>query len=435
MPAASVSVQMQTESSFCWNNSSTTRRYFGKTAALFGAEAAADDAIQKLRQETIPLWLPDGITNNPGFWYQLPVAGEYVVRRSEFRDDFPDPDLREFVARGRNGDVETALTITIRRRPQAVGNGYAGILGTQQIHVFDRTQAQFDAYDSSAGPYTPANRISVDVLRTNSSSPEKITIPRSGADVWGRIAVGPGLTDQDQVNQVVKNRSEIRWYAGGPEPYSPPSAFSAPSVPAPSPDTCTDSFLNLTGSQRVTLDSGHNGGSYHFCNAGNQTAVSLADSSRLVATGGGLIVVYVDGDLAIADHASITSSAGETSVYFVVNRHFDVETAGTLALRNSANDEDPSKLRFYVAGTGRPVRLTAPSGQGTLQLYGLVYAPERHLQVDGSGQVEIFGGLLGTSIHVDVSEFDLHADLALQHPSGQAMHEADIEIVSWRRSP
>ena len=33
MPAESVSVQVATESSFRWNSSSTTRRYFGSTPA------------------------------------------------------------------------------------------------------------------------------------------------------------------------------------------------------------------------------------------------------------------------------------------------------------------------------------------------------------------------------------------------------------------
>ncbi|MBI3324638.1 MAG: hypothetical protein HYZ92_05100 [Candidatus Omnitrophica bacterium] len=326
------------------------------------------------------------------------------------------------------------ILVTLRRRRQALGTGYGGILGREHVHIMDGDLRRFDAYDSSSGPYTPSSRISADVLRTNSQHPEQLMMPQSGADVWGRLAVGPGLTDQGQIDQVVKNLPEIRWYEGGPEPYSPASGFSAPLVAFVPGDNCADGSLDLAGTQRVTLDSSHNGGRYYFCNADSGNAVSLSGTSELVATGGGAILVYVNGDLVVHDHASIDSEAGNTSLYFVVNRDLDLQTGGALGLRNSRNEEDPTKLRFYVAYQGHRVDLASPPDDpSTLRLYGLVYAPDRHVNVTGNGRVEVSGGLVGRSIQVHSSEFELHADLALERSAQTAPQgsETVIEILSW----
>jgi len=246
--------------------------------------------------------------------------------------------------------------------------------------LFGRTEieiagnATLDSYDSRVGPYGTGPIGSDADIGTNSTAAGAVSLG-GNADLNGDIYIGPG----GNPNTVVTSGGNAQVSGGVVVNASP---VTLPPVTVPSTLTNSGTF-NLDGQRTQTLAAGM----YWF------DSFRVAGQSTLNTDGD--VTIYVTGDV-------------------------DINQAVV-----EAHNFDPTSLRIYVVGQ-EEVTIAARS-----TYYGVVYAPESEIAIEGGS--EVFGAAVGDDISFKGSNQStrLHFDLALLDQIYQ-IGDATVEQLLWK---
>ena len=98
-------------------------------------------------------------------------------------------------------------------------------------------------------------------------------------------------------------------------------------------------------------------------------------------------------------------------------------------------NNDPTRLRFDLAGTAGRVQLIPPSGsvightdKPYLKVYAQFYAPGRLVETVGSGRVELFGSLVGNQVKVTAEDMLIHMPVNTNAGGGGS---SSVNVLMW----
>lgn len=404
--------------------------------ALQAAEAAADNAIYQMRKSTnqnswtpssSPTTLSNGKVTLGSNWYGTTPSADVVVSGLGNR-------FWQFTAHGFSGSIEKKMQMVIEVPPiTGGGNGYGTVFGSNLIY-FQAPNTLLDAYDSSVGTgaYSFAQVSGVGVIRTNLiSGTDIIKFTKSGISVYGVAYLGPGSGPLVPGSAPYDNLFEYQYsvipWGASEIPASWQPALTVPTItPASLPGGCPSKTVDNTTLSITSTDCYNdltvkNSGVISFSGAGTMTlnvagTLSMQNTSSIVTAGGGNAVINVGKDVKM-QHSSYVS--GDTRLRFAINESLELNTNGTLKLRKDASIEgDPTKLRFDLTGTSTKNVTLKGQSSGALTVYGLIYGPKRHIDLNSTGSIEIFGGIVGGDVMINATNVKIHTDVAFNTGGG-----------------
>jgi len=333
-------------------------------ASLFLAEASIDRAVANLRGGS-GIDIASSALSGGAFW-------------AEVTDSLEDPTLGSLeyritghgASQASQRDVEAVAGLI----PESVFQ--FALFGDQQMNISGDVIT--DSYDSSLGPYDPANPGQNGDIGTNGTGVADVVISGSIA-INGQVAVGEG-GDPDSVVDVDGGTAIIT----GDPPFVPQSNdLIMEPVVVPEDVPCNpDPFQS---DNTVELSSAV--GEYCF------TSMTVNGGDTLLLDGP--VVVYLTGALRASGHATI----GEPT------------NPGYLVMMLAS----PEDARIQSDMTG------------SMQFYGGIYAPTGTIDIRGTA--EIWGSVVAQSVDIS-GDAQVHYDEALTEVGPTGSYE--VQVLSWR---
>jgi hypothetical protein len=310
-------------------------------------------------------------------------------------------------------DEYTAGKQFVSRRVRALTTNSAllakGIVARGQIDLRGNNMYS-DSYDSADplystnGLYTASRRKDNGDVATNSSLTNSLNV--GNADIYGRVATGPGGSISIGPNGVVGTLAYITGGGTGIQPgrssddmnVAFPDA-TAPFTSAPAPSSGSVNGTNYT----------------YVLGAGDHmlTSLSLSGQNKVIVTGNARL--YVSGNV---------SMAGQSQIIIAPNASLKMYVAGasaSLAGNGVANGTgNPNNFYFYGLPSNTSVSV---SGNGSFT--GVVYAPNADYSTVGNG--EFFGAVVAkTATLTGNGNFHYDENLARVGPS------RGFVVTSWQ---
>ena len=329
------------------------------------AESAIDTAMVNVGKDK-------NYTGTSGFvaLNSTDTQGGYAVNVTTPSDQ---PDVRIIRATGyapnnnasSRGYVSRAVTAYITMQVQnyfdfaVFTGGNMKIAGTGTIKV--------DSYDSSVAPYNPLSPGVNGQLGTDSTAAGAVNLA-GNVIVNGGATVGQG-GDPSQVVNLGTNATLLgsTSVATMTRDYQPQSTSIGSS-----------GSLNLSGNTVLTLQAG----TYRF------DSIDISGGASIKATGS--VVIYVDGNVNMSGHSTVTSS------------------------------NLPPELVMYVGGDD--VKISGGS------FFGGIYAPKAEISISGQGSM--YGSTVGKSCDI-TGNGSLHYDEAMKNA---AVGVNKIKLLAWDES-
>lgn len=342
--------------------SRTTERAENRIRAFQLAEAGLDRAIVELEKDST--YTGQGYTalgNKGGYEAQVDTP-----------DPVNNPDVRRITATGHSPAASSASYAYERR--QVVSHISLNSQSGWKYSVFSDTNIDMsgnvktDSYDSSKGPYNPAQAGKNGDIGTNTTQAHNIALS-GNVQVQGDAIVGPG-GDPNRVI-VASGNSTI---AGT----QTAATQSQPLQSATIPDSLQMQDIKVKGNEILTLP----GGTYW--------------AENFVVSGNGRVNFTGPATVYISDEIKISGNG--------------IGTAGNL----------PSNLKILVADD------CEVSLSGNSSFYGWLYAPDSRIDITGNG--ELFGAVVGKSIAMS-GNGKVHLDEALN--STGTGSSGSSHVLAW----
>ena len=230
----------------------------------------------------------------------------------------------------------------------------------------------FDSYNSNYGAYGGSNKSSAGEMATDSTQAGGVSL-NGNAKINGSVLVGYG---GDPSTVVTVNHATITGTRSNlSEDWSTPD-------PVTTPETHTDTTINVSGNNTVTLAAGV----YHVA------SISISGNAKIVTTGA--VQIYVEGSISITGNGIV-----------VPNNH-------------------PANLLLYSVNSGN----VSIAGNGSF--YGGIYAPNSAVTASGNG--DVFGAVIAKT-YAQSGNSSTHFDLALRDLTVTDPNQTQIaRIKAWQ---
>lgn len=315
----------------------------------------------------------------------------------------PSANVRQLVATAVDDRASASVELTLERSIDALWR--YGAFGETSMHM--DSNARVDSYNSALGTWQSQ------ALNGSGSDQHALTdgdIGSNGAvlmeqntKVWGDAVCGPNSTTTVMGNAVC---------TGSTAPASAPLVLP----PLTLPFALGTTSVNVTGS--LTINSG---------NTAYADFVGRANSVTTIV--GPATVVFRNFQLRSGAQLRCDTTAGPVKIYvqdnFVLNSNTSMHP---LNLR--PKDLELNLLSNNIVNPVVMVTLDTVDFDSNAKLYGTLYAPNAHIEVDSN--FEVFGALMAKSIDLD-SNCRIHYDEDLALAKGGTPGE--YEVVCWRSLP
>jgi Tfp pilus assembly protein PilX len=385
-----------------------THRSHNYASAINLAEAGIEEAICMLNYGQSN-WTGAGWTQSNGTNYTKTVTnvtpnassdpvGSYSITVYGATNEYPLIVASATTVADYSG---SALNRTVRAQLKRRPTFHWGLLAQNRIDM-NGNNLKLDSFDSSDptasnwdaskgyGTYNSAKRKDNGDAATNSGLTNSISA--GNADIYGRVATGPGGTVSIGPGGFVGTISNHTSGVINPDRISHSVYVDLPAGVAP-----FSSGISLGAIVNSTTLSGGAGMPVDYVTP----SISLS-GSKVLTFAGGYTRIYVSGDISVSGLASIAVAEGAKVEIYVSGA---VLIAGNGLVNHTNRAEN---FQLYVVGSQN----VSISGNGNF--VGVVYAPRSNVSLDGGGTTgDVVGAIVGNLITLN-GHMNFHYDEALR---------------------
>lgn len=312
-------------------------------------------------------------------------------------------NVRRLIATAEENRVGASVELTLERQLDALWR--YGAFGEVSMHM--DSNARVDSYNSALGTWSSQavnnSGSMVYALDNGDVGSNGSVLMEQNSKVWGDAVCGANSTTTVMGNAVC---------SGSTAPATSPVTFP----PLALPFAVGATSLNVNGSLTI--------------NAGNTAYADFVGRANSITTiVGPATVVFRNFQLRSGAQLRCDTTAGPVKIYvqdnFVLNSNTSVHPLNLLP-----KDLEVNLMSNNIVNPAVVVALDTVDFDSNAKLYGTLYAPNAHVEVDSN--FEVFGAIMAKSVDLD-SNCSIHYDEDLALSKGGTW--GDYEVVCWRALP
>jgi len=315
----------------------------------------------------------------------------------------PSANVRTLIATAEEDRAGASVELTLQRQLNALWR--YGAFGEASMHM--DSNARLDSYNSALGTWNSQaenNSGSMTYALSNGDiGSNGHVLMEQNSKVWGDATCGVNSTTTVMGNAVC---------SGSTSPAASPLALP----PLALPFALGTTSINVTGSFTIT--------------AGNNAYADFVGRANSVTTiVGPATVVFRNFQLRSGAQLRCDTTAGPVKIFvqdnFVLNSNTSIHPLNQLP-----KDLEVNLLSNNIVNPAVVVALDTVDFDSNAKLYGTLYAPNAHVEIDSN--FEVFGAIMAKSVDLD-SNCSIHYDEDLALSKGGSW--GDYTVVCWRALP